>query len=72
MDVSIAGHSPMLDTNIPLKEKLYGYHRLDNPPVVYLDKGELVVGKLSEVMEEEKPSGISGRQDIGAPEPDKY
>jgi len=32
----------------------------------------LVVGKLSEVIEEEKPSGISGRQDISPPEPDKY
>ena len=27
---------------------------------------------LSDVMEEEKPSGISGRQDIGPPEPEKY
>jgi len=72
MEVSIGGHSPILDTNIPLKEKLYGYHRLDNPPVVYLNKGELVVGKFSDIVKEERPSGISGRQDIGPPEPEKY
>ena len=72
IDVAIAPSSSLLDTNIPLKEKLYGYHRLDNPPVVYLDKGELVVGKFSDVLEEEKPSGISGREDIGPPEPEKY
>ena len=72
IDVSIGGHSPILDTNIPLKEKLYGYHRLDNPPVVYLNKGELVVGKFSDIMKEEKPSGISGREDIGPPEPEIY
>ena len=72
IDVAIAPSSSLLDTNTPLKEKLYGYHRLDNPPVVYLDKGELVVGKFSDVMEEEKPSGLSGRQDIGPPEPEKY
>ena len=72
IDVAIAPSSSLLDTNTPLKEKLYGYHRLDNPPVVYLDKGELVVGKFSDVMEEEKPSGLSGRQDIGPPEPEVY
>ena len=46
IDVSIAATSPMLDTNIPEKEKLYGYHRLENPPVVYLKDGELKVTEL--------------------------
>ena len=67
----------MLDTNIPEKEKLYGYHRLDNPPVVYLKDGELKVTNFSEVqLDEEKPFGVSGRKDIpailGVPEPEKY
>ena len=77
IDVSIAATSPMLDTNIPEKEKLYGYHRLDNPPVVYLKDGELKITSFSKVQfEEEKPFGVSGRQDIptilGPPEPEKY
>ena len=77
IDVSIAATSPMLDTNIPEKEKLYGYHRLDNPPVVYLKDGELKVTNFSEVqLDEEKPFGVSGRKDIpaifGPVEPEKY
>ena len=77
IDVSIAATSPMLDTNIPEKEKLYGYHRLDNPPVVYLENGELKITRFSKVQfEEEKPFGVSGRKDIpaifGLVEPEKY
>ena len=77
IDVSIAATSPMLDTNIPEKEKLYGYHRLNNPPVVYLKDGELKITNFSEVqLEEEVAFGVSGRQDIpiilGPPEPEVY
>ena len=72
IDVAIAPSSSLLDTNVLTKEKLYGYHRLENPPVVYLDKGELVVGKFSDVGEEEKLTGVSGRHDPGPPEPEKY
>ena len=77
IDVSVAATSPMLDTNISEKEKLYGYHRLDNPPVVYLENGELKVTEFSKVQSsEEVPFGVSGRQDIpntlGPPEPEVY
>jgi len=72
IDVSIAPSSSLLDTNVSIEEKLYGYHRLEDSPVVYLEKGELVVGSLSDVLEEKMPSGVSGRKDIGPPEPEKY
>ena len=76
IDISVGARSPMLDTSVPVKEKLYGYHRLDNPPVVYLKNGSLKVAKLSEVEAEETPVGVSGRKDIsnglGAPEPKNY
>ena len=77
IDVSVAATSPMLDTNIPEKEKLYGYHRLDNPPVVYLKDGELKVTEFDKIqLDEEVPFGVSGRKDISAslspPEPEKY
>ena len=72
IDVAIAPSSSLLDTNVSLEEKLYGYHRLEDPPVVYLNKGELAVGKVSEVLEEKPLTGLSGRQDIGPPEPEKY
>ena len=77
IDISIAATSPMLDTNIPEKEKLYGYHRLENPPVVYLEEDELKVTEFSKIeLNEEIPFGVSGRKDIIAslvpPEPEKY
>jgi hypothetical protein len=77
IDVSVAATSPMLDTNIPEKEKLYGYHRLNNPPVVYLKDGELKITNFSEVrLEKEVAFGVSGRKDIpailGPPEPEVY
>ena len=72
MIVSVAPTSSLLDTNVAIEEKLYGYHRLENPPVVYLEQGELNIGKLSDVLEEKTPSGVSGRKDIDPPEPEKY
>jgi hypothetical protein len=77
IDVSIAATSPILDTNIPEKEKLYGYHRLENPPVVYLEENELKVTEFSKIeLNEEIPFGVSGRKDITdsliPPEPEKY
>jgi hypothetical protein len=72
IDVSIAPTSSLLDTNVPIQEKLYGYHRLEDPPVVYSDQGELAIGKTSEVLKEKPITGLSGRKDIGPPEPEKY
>jgi len=64
MEVSIAPRSSLLDTNIPENQKLYGYHRLENPPVVYLDEdGDLKLTKYSEVEMDEPVKGYSGRQD---------
>ena len=82
MDIKIAAKSSLLDTNIPEKYKLYGYHRLDDPPVVYFDEGQLKITKHSEVqMEHLEPVGTSGRKDnvsvmemisLGPPEPEKF
>ena len=77
MDVGIAPRSPLLDTNVGEKERLYGYHRLENPPVVYLEKGNLKVTPFSEIeQEEEVVVSIHGRQDnmkvTGPVEPTSY
>ena len=82
MDVSIAARSPMLDTNVPEKEKLYGYHRLEDPLVVYLKNGDLKTTEFSNIeVDDEKPVGVSGRQDhiqvrktngLTPPEPNQY
>ena len=79
IEVSIALRSNLLDANISVKEKLYGYHRLSDPTISYLDKNEMNVCKWSEVIQQNAvPVGIVGRDDIpssslnGAPEPNKY
>ena len=82
IDISIAATSSMLDTNVSEKEKLYGYHRLQNPPVVYLKDGDLKTTKFSEVKKDNKKLvGVSGRKDymkvsktngLLPPEPNQY
>ena len=48
MEVEVAHDSTLLDTNVPDEEKLYGYHRLDDPMVMSVSDGSLTVGKKSE------------------------
>ena len=35
--VSVAPRSGLLDTDVPIQDKIYGYHRLENPPLVIFD-----------------------------------
>ena len=48
MKVEVAHDSTLLDTNVPEEEKLYGYHRLDDPLVLSFSEGSLTVAKKSE------------------------
>ena len=48
MEVEVAHDSTLLDTNVPDEEKLYGYHRLDDPLVMSVSDGSLTVGKKSD------------------------
>jgi len=38
MVVSVAPRSGLLDTDAPIQEKLYGYHRLDDPLLILIDE----------------------------------
>lgn len=75
MDVSISPRSSLIDTDVEIKEKLYGYHRLSDPKITYQDHDGLIkVCKWSEIEKEEKqkPIGIINRKDLEPVEPDKY
>jgi hypothetical protein len=48
MKIEVAQDSTLLDTNVPSEEKLYGYHRLDDPLIVSIKEGALTVTKKSE------------------------
>ena len=65
--INIASTSSLLDTNVPNDEKLYGYHRLDDPIVSTVTQGSMLITKKSKLEPPEpldaKPN-IIGRKDI--------
>jgi len=64
--LEVAHRSSLLDTNVPENEKLYGYHRLNDPLVQTVQDGNLLITKQSEISPPEpiddKPI-IFGRHD---------
>ena len=65
--IHVARNSSLLDMNVPDDQKLYGYHRLDDPIVSSIDNGQLLVTKKSK-LESPEPldaaPNIIGREDI--------
>ena len=75
--VQVALTSGLLDADVPVQEKLYGYHRLEDPYVTYMVDDELKICKWSEVEKQQAiPIGLVARQDEqtqeGIVEPKKY
>lgn len=74
--VVIGDSSSLLDTNECAEDKLYGYHRLDDPLIVLQNnEGEYISMKSSEYKQKLTPAKeqkkvVVGRQD--APEPKKW
>jgi hypothetical protein len=69
--VETARRSSFLDTNVPANEKLYGYHRLDDPLVLYTKGNDLVIVKESEYLyhdlrkeESGSPEPLDGREPV--------
>ena len=61
--VQVAPRSGLLDTDVPEDEKIYGYHRLDDPLVQRVVNGSLIIAKKSEI------KGIEKENNLSAPEP---
>ena len=65
--VHIAHNSSLLDTNVPDDQKLYGYHRLEDPLVSTTTQGNMLITRKSKLEPPEpldlKPNLI-GREDI--------
>ena len=47
--IEVAHRSGLLDTNVPDNEKLYGYHRLEDPLVQTVKDGSLLITKQSSI-----------------------
>jgi hypothetical protein len=49
MHVDVASSSSLLDTDVPIEEKLYGYHRLDDPLIMDIKEGTLTLIQKSNI-----------------------
>ena len=76
--VQVAVTSGLLDADVPLQEKMYGYHRLEDPLVTYMVENKLKICRWSEVEKQKAiPMGLVGRKDGQVQEglivePEKY
>jgi len=76
--VQVAVTSGLLDADVPLQEKMYGYHRLEDPFVTYMVENKLKICRWSEVEKQKAiPMGLVGRKDGQVQEglivePEKY
>ena len=65
--IEVAHNSGLLDTNVPENEKLYGYHRLDDPLVQSQENGGLLITKQSNIEPPEpmdQDPVVFGRHDL--------
>ena len=78
MVINVAPRSGLLDTNSPIEERVYGYHRLDDPDILIVDsEGTYRQVKLSwynDRVREEQLKNISEIRTVmdGPPEAKRY
>lgn len=72
ISVGVSPRSSLLDQNVEVEERLYGYHRLDNPKIAMPDpQGEWVVCNRSELASMVKKHNLETLEVIASPEPYK-
>lgn len=63
MIVKVGARSGLLDTDVPLEERLYGYHRLDDPDILIVDDNEkyhqIKLSKYNAMVKEEQLKNIT-------------
>lgn len=67
--VQVAPRSGLLDTDVPEDEKIYGYHRLDDPLVQRVIDGNLVITKKSQIAAVGEELGLSPPEPLDGKEP---
>jgi len=76
MQIEVAASSTLLDTDVPAPQKLYGYHRLADPLIVFEDESGLNVKNISEIeitKKEQKPVLVDRNDShLNPPEPNKW
>lgn len=70
--VGVSPRSSLLDQNVPIEERLYGYHRLPNPKIAMPNtEGEWVVCNRSELAQMVKKHNLETVEMPSSPEPYK-
>ena len=69
IDIVVSHRSGLLDQNVPLHERIYGFHRLQDPVVAVKHEDDWIVCKNSQVEKAMKKAGIQPTQPPSAPEP---
>ena len=71
VEVGVSPRSTVLDSSVPLNERLYGYHRLPDPLVAVPHDGKWVVGTVSDVEGALQKDNLTIVQHEKPPEPYK-
>ena len=69
MQVGVSHRSALLDQNVPIEERIYGFHRLKDPMVAVPHENNWIVSPKSTLELEMKKAGASMPQEIRSPEP---
>ena len=71
MMIGVSPRSSLLDASVPLKERLYGYHRLADPIVAVPHNNQWVIEPHSKIREVLKKENIAVIEEETPPEPYK-
>ena len=71
IQVGVSNRSTLLDQNVPQEERIYGFHRLDDPMVALPNEPDWIVCKKSELQAEMEKLNIPVQEEIKPPEPDR-
>ena len=69
IDIGCSKRSALLDQSVPLEERIYGFHRLEDPMVAVPHKEEWIVCTRSTLEEEMEKAGAAIPEQIKPPEP---
>ena len=76
MQVEVAHSSGVLDTDVPAEQKLYGYHRLQNPYIILVGEDGIKLERINtlDIVKKKQEPVLIDRHDshLKPPEPKKW
>jgi len=69
IQVGVSQRSTLLDQNVPEDERIYGFHRLEDPMVAVPNEPEWIVCKKSKMADELEKLNIEVKEELKPPEP---